>query len=122
MSHRAASTWEGQENMLRPSECPLVYDFLYDSQCHLRRISPSAPATAVPGPFTSVSGAGGSCNCTPCTVTGFGALWNSPLHRLGRYCAGVRDACGNRDRVRRAPVVCTKRNLIARGCGAFSSC
>ncbi|KAG5464990.1 hypothetical protein LSCM4_00438 [Leishmania orientalis] len=70
MSRRAAPTWEGQENMLRPSECPLVYDFLYDSHCHLRRISPSAPATAVPGPFTSVSGAGGPCNCTPCTVTG----------------------------------------------------
>ncbi|KAG5465726.1 hypothetical protein CUR178_00438 [Leishmania enriettii] len=70
MSRRAASTFEGQENMLLASECPLLYDFLYDSHCHLRRISPSAPATAVPGPLTSVSGEGGPCNCTPCTVTG----------------------------------------------------
>ncbi|GET93499.1 hypothetical protein, conserved [Leishmania tarentolae] len=70
MSSDAALIVEADGDMMRPSGRRLVYDFLYDSHCHLRRMSPGVSAAAVKGPGASVDIAGEQGDSARCSVTG----------------------------------------------------
>lgn len=56
--------------MLRSTGCRLVYGFLYDSHCHLRRVSPVVSGVSVSTPIASVDCAGRKCDDARCSVTG----------------------------------------------------
>lgn len=70
MSSDAAATSEAEGDMLRSTGRRLVYGFLHDSHCHLRRMSPGARAASVSNPIAGVDCACRKCDDARSSVTG----------------------------------------------------